>query len=514
MGRCEVDHKQRIEFGDFQTPVELASKCCRIAGEQFGDVQVVVEPTCGEGAFLVAAASEFPTAELLGYEINDRYRHAAMEAMRLSLSARQAPRKALSSKRRYRIMQRDFFQCDWNSDRRNHSGAVLFLGNPPWVTNSKLGVLNGQNLPRKSNVDLESGIDAITGNSNFDIAESMLMSLLGAMQPDVDALAMLIKTSTARKVLARAWRTNQRFSFISIRRFDAKKYFGVNVDACLLLLKTTNHQTQTQICYGSTCLQQPASSIAFGWFDGRIVADPIAAAATSHLSAAGKVADQLTWRSGIKHDLAGVLELTIDDGQLETRAGDVIDIEPDLLYPLAKGSDVANGQADCRRCRILITQRTMSEATEELANTHPKTWRYLQANAERFAARKSSIYRGRDRYALFGIGPYTFAPWKVAICGFYKRLSFTLIGPVEGRPVVVDDTCYFLPLRTRSQATLVQQLLESSLAEKYFQSRVFWDAKRPITAKLLRGLSLSVLAEELGQMRQWDQHFDPKFVLF
>jgi hypothetical protein len=43
---------------------------------------------------------------------------------------------------------------------------------------------------------------------------------------------------------------------------------------------------------------------------------------------------------------------------------------------------------------------------------------------------------------LFGVGPYTLAPFKVAVSGFYKRPCFTLLCPDEhGRPPIVDDTC-------------------------------------------------------------------------
>ena len=385
---------------------------------------------------------------------------------------------------------------------------MLFLGNPPWVTNSELGVLGSENLPPKANLRGDRGIDAITGNSNFDIAESMLLSLLEAMRPDRDTLAMLVKTSTARSVLRHAWRRNHQFAHISIRRFDAKEYFGVHVDACLLMLKATDRKALPQICYQSASLDKPADSVAFGSLDGQIVADPKAAAATKHLSpAAASTPDHLVWRSGVKHDLARILELQVCDGRIANRDGEVIDIEPDLLYPLAKGSDVAKGHTSCRQRRVLITQRRMSESTDELATAVPKTWQYLQANAASFAARGSSIYRGRDPFALFGIGAYTFAPWKVAICGLYKRLSFTVLGPVDGRPVIVDDTCYFLPLQTRGQAALVRQLLQSPMATQYFQSRVFWDSKRPITAKLLRGLSLWAVAGELGKSGQMARQF-------
>jgi hypothetical protein len=41
-------------------------------------------------------------------------------------------------------------------------------------------------------------------------------------------------------------------------------------------------------------------------------------------------------------------------------------------------------------------------------------------------------------------------------------------------------------------------MLNSAPASEFFSAFVFWDAKRPITVDLLRKLSLTALARELG----------------
>lgn len=54
----------RIEFGDFQTPLALAREVCRLLKTQGVRADVIVEPTCGLGTFLQAAAECYPEAEL------------------------------------------------------------------------------------------------------------------------------------------------------------------------------------------------------------------------------------------------------------------------------------------------------------------------------------------------------------------------------------------------------------------------------------------------------------------
>ena len=99
---------------------------------------------------------------------------------------------------------------------------------------------------------------------------------------------------------------------------------------------------------------------------------------------------------------------------------------------------------------------------------------------------------------MFGVGSYSFAPWKVAISGFYKQLAFRSVAPVNGRPVVLDDTCYFLPCENEDEANCFEALLNSEAARGFFRSFVFRDAKRPITASLLASLDMGLLAEENG----------------
>ncbi len=101
---------------------------------------------------------------------------------------------------------------------------------------------------------------------------------------------------------------------------------------------------------------------------------------------------------------------------------------------------------------------------------------------------------------MFGVGDYAFAPWKVAISGFYKDLQFTVVGPHAGKPVVLDDTCYFVPCRSEEEARYVASLLNSVPAREFYSATIFWDAKRPVTIETLERLDLSALAIELGSL--------------
>jgi hypothetical protein len=114
----------------------------------------------------------------------------------------------------------------------------------------------------------------------------------------------------------------------------------------------------------------------------------------------------------------------------------------------------------------------------------------LEAHAQYFEDRKSRIYRHRPRFSIFGVGDYTFAPWKIAICGLYKTLQFRLVGEIEDKPALFDDTIYFLSFAEEAEARKIYELLLSPPANKFLASLIFWDEKRPIKAGILNQLDL------------------------
>ncbi|OQX70649.1 MAG: hypothetical protein B6D62_03970 [Candidatus Cloacimonas sp. 4484_275] len=96
------------------------------------------------------------------------------------------------------------------------------MGNPPWVTNSFLGTINSKNIPQKNNYNGLSGFESKTGKSNFDVAEWIIITLLKAINKKKVELAMLCKTSSARKVLLHLWKEKSVSDSSELFRIDAK----------------------------------------------------------------------------------------------------------------------------------------------------------------------------------------------------------------------------------------------------------------------------------------------------
>ena len=474
--------EKRIEFGDWQTPHELTEAIVTLLASQVQETASVLEPTCGRGAFLVAAAAAFPAAKLVGFDVSAEY----VEAARESLNGRAEVEVA------------DFFRVNWERVVAGLPDPILILGNPPWVTSSALGVLDAANHPIKTNFKNLSGLDAMTGKSNFDISEWMLLRLLHAASDRDVTIAMLCKSSVARKVMERVAAENWCLQG-SVHAIDAKTHFAAAVDAVLLTLRRANVvPTSRDLLWAVHAgINALVPSKHMGVVDGRLCSDVAAFLKTRALEGTSEI----EWRSGIKHDCARIMELEITEGGLVNGLGENVTLERDYVFPLLKGSDLANGRVTPRR-RVIVSQRVLGENTAAIRERAPATWSYLSSHASQFEARKSSIYREQPVFAIFGVGDYTFAPYKVAICGLYKKLVFTVVCPVDGKPVMVDDTAYFLPCDTEEQARELACALNGDRARDFFAARVFWDAKRPISKALLQSLSLDALLQAEGVRRR------------
>ena len=470
--------KLKVEFGDFQTPSRLAREVCKLLVDTDLLPSSILEPTCGKGAFLDAALHAFPKATVVrGIDCNPLYVQVALEVVADHPNAL--------------VECGDYFKVDWDALLSELPDPILVIGNPPWTTNAAMGVLGGSNLPQKTNVDGLRGIDALTGRSNFDISEWMLRETMGWLEGRVGTIAVLCKTAVARKLLRFSWSNRAQIESATIYRINAVQEFDASVDACLLVVHLSPDSGSTE-CDVYETLDDTVPSSRFAMCDGRLVADLEAYERLSSLYRDGLIG----WRSGVKHDCSRVFEFSRKQGTLINGLRERVSVEAEVVFPLLKSSDVVHGRKP--RKSVLIPHRSMNESPLDLEWSAPLAWEYLLGHSDILNKRKSSIYRKRPPFSIFGIGPYSLTAWKVAISGLYKELKFAKIGPFEERPVVLDDTCYLFPCDSEEECDLLYELVTSSLATKFWSSLIFWDSKRPITSKLLNSLDLAALAEGLG----------------
>jgi methylase of polypeptide subunit release factors len=469
-------------LGDFQTPPELVREILERPELRATEWARVLEPTCGEGTFIEGVAQEIGPREIVGIDIQRRH---VEEARRRTKRLRSTD---------VRVLERDIFAMNLGEDISwKGGGPLLVIGNPPWVTNAALGTLGSDNRPERSNIKRLPGLAAMTGDSNFDIAEYIFLKLLVELRSQSPTFALLCKSIVARNVLKYAADIHLPVEGSSLFRIDSRRWFNASADACLFIVTLRpGRQTFESKVYASLNATEADSTM--GVVGGELVSNVagfIAARAFHGLS-------PIEWRQGVKHDAASVMELEISaSGHLRAKGGDEAVVDSEYVYPLLKSTDLFHGRTAETGRRVIVTQRTLGEDTGPLAQRAPDLWRYLNKHRDVFDARKSSIYRERPPFSMFGVGDYAFAPYKVAISGLHKIPRFRLIGPIQGRPAVLDDTCYLLPFESATEAAIVAGLLTSEQSLTLLDAMTFWDSKRPITKRVLRRVDLTALIEGL-----------------
>jgi hypothetical protein len=166
-------------------------------------------------------------------------------------------------------------------------------------------------------------------------------------------------------------------------------------------------------------------------------------------------------------------------------------VEPDLVYPLVRGRDVKKWSINFRDQFIIIPHHTNGNPIEhaELKIKYPGVYNYLlefsselkRRSIKPFISLRKMIESGNedaqnkafellsDRfYIVDNIGSYTFAPYKVvwkriagAITG--KAISFAcaVITPINGKPVIVDDSTILVNTDDINEAYYLAGILNS-----------------------------------------------------
>ncbi|MDF5721026.1 MAG: hypothetical protein PUP91_11210 [Rhizonema sp. PD37] len=327
---------------------------------------------------------------------------------------------------------------------------------------------------------------SFSGKANFDISEWMLLEVLRWFEGRVGNAAV------ARKILAHAERQGTAVQDAFMISIDAKKHFGAAVEACLLVICLADHSQKPNhdyIIFDSLCDDKGRR---VGHRGGLIVGD-----LTTFNECAFLVGQSpQKWRSGVKHDASAVMEFTHTAHGLKNGFREVVEIESDYLFPLLKGSDIGSNKG-WRGKYVLVTQRYVGEETASIQNNAPKTWKYLLQHAAQLDARGSTIYLKNPRFSIFGVGDYAFRSWRIAICGLYKALHFRLVEPMDGKPVMFDDTIYYLSFDTEEAAIDILEKLNSKAALNLLSSLIFWDEKRPIKTSILNVLDWSRLVQSI-----------------
>lgn len=468
--------------GDFQTPKELAREVWKtLDASQF---DLVIEPTFGLGSFLTTMPDDCK-ANVLGWEIHEDYYQTTIEELRDKIDHR-----------RLKLLRRDVFLASGADINVSSDSTVLVIGNAPWVTNSEQGTLGGENTGTKRNLKTLPGFDAMTGKSNFDISEAIILHFVSLLKEHCKSaqFAMLAKFSVLRNLI-QFLSPNPYIGDYEFHRINTALHFDASVDAGLLKFRIDKNSELRRTCLiyssvGGTKIGE------IGLVNNKLTYDLAAYRRTAFMESNGHSC--YVWRQGVKHDLSKLMELSEMENGFSNGLGELVDIEDAALYQLYKSSDIFHGRQS--RFVVPIHQRDLKDSLDDLAERFPKLHSYFTKHETTFKARKSSIYNKRPTFSIFGIGDYTHFTYKVAIGALYTEPVFRLLEP-KPRPVIVDDTSYMLATNDHDEAIYLFAVVSLDCSRDFLCSISHSSDKRRFSKDVLARLLIPAMKDCPEQLR-------------
>ncbi|MBT9395609.1 N-6 DNA methylase [Hymenobacter sp. NST-14] len=402
----------------------------------------------------------------------------------------------------------------------------IVVGNPPWVRWANLPALYRDRVkPTCEQYDIFSSTPFSGGNS-LDISGLITYTVADKwLKPEGKLVFVLTQTlfQNPSSEGFRRFRINDTMHLIPLEIDDLKalKPFAdaANSTAVAVFQKTETGRSPYPVTYrvwdriGTASRNIPAASspaqvmarIEFKTME----ANPVGGIGSpwailppgrhAQLDILQGTCDWVQGRKGITADLNGIYFVPIlaenaglNRVQIETRpeAGKTdlgpkrrFWVEPDLLYPLLKG---ASDIAPCRLTRehewfvfvpnTGILRRNYEAAADLVEGTLPLTLRYFetyQATLER-----RSTYRLRMKnapfYAIYTVGNYTFAPYKVVWAEqgkFGAAVVTSAPVPLQGnKPFIPDHKLFFADFYEEAPAYFLCGLLNAPCVKEYIES--------------------------------------------
>lgn len=179
----------------------------------------------------------------------------------------------------------------------------------------------------------------------------------------------------------------------------------------------------------------------------------------------------------------------------KTKVRQVIrEVEPNLVYPLLKPAYVKRWKIIGYDYVILPQRKYGQNNEQELSTNNPYTYRYLLDFKSELEKRASRWFKGRPFYTVFGLGEYTFKPYKVVWSAIGYLPDFAVANSVVdaylgGKVLIPDNTIGYIPLDSSDEAYFLCALLNSS----YIKSMIAYKSTKSkwgVSVELIKQLPL------------------------
>lgn len=492
--RAVVPQPVRLALGEYYTPPGIADLAVStLDAGQSG--RRVLDPGCGAGTFLTAAieakvatTNAEPAASVdeildtvVGIDLNPVAVKSAKLAYLLALS------EPLAACERERISVPVFLTdalgllLDEEIVFRGEPADLSFdtlVGNPPWIPWERLSesLKDAWRETYVSDLGLQphGGIEARLGHSNDDVSVPYAFTCIHRYLRDGGRAAFVLKRDIVRgpagTVLRRARVGDRSLRVSAIHDFGALDPFPDASAGAALYVFEADEEPRMPIPTKVWRAGDGSASFASGvrlrettdseWTELVALddADSTSAWVRADLArdALGECRHEI--RHGLKDDAAAVFGLNRPE---------LASIEPDRVFPYLRSRHVRKWGVSGHDLRLVPADRAGEDNEAWLRESCPETYAYLERHREQLLARSSSWLDSGPFYTGFGLGPYTWAPYKVVWCRLGFKPDFAVVStrsdPDLGeKPVVPGDHYMFVATDDRQEAHFLCALLNST----------------------------------------------------
>jgi len=163
-----------------------------------------------------------------------------------------------------------------------------------------------------------------------------------------------------------------------------------------------------------------------------------------------------------------LIENLYDVGKIKMQSVQTV-IEPDLVYPLMRGRDVARWRTEASTHIILAQDPATRAGIPEgmMKRKLPKSYAYLKQFEEELRERSGykKYFKSSDPfYSMYNVGPPILAEYKVAWTRVATDIKAAVVGKnvTAEKPVLPIETVVFIPFVDKTEAHFVCAIINSS----------------------------------------------------
>jgi len=365
-----IENRTKLKEGIFFTKPEMVEKI--LSQIDLNEIKSVIDTAAGSCNFLIPLAEKFPEKQFYGIEKNEFiFRQTKVKTDGL---------KNLTYLKGDMIFDHfDIPECD------------LYIGNPPFVNlndmddDYRLKVIDIW----KNEFPTEKGYKLLLGNSRGDLSQLIFhLTMKIYLKEKADCAVILPDSLLFGNEASRAFREFRNFNVRSLWDISDKSAFSYTKRPCFVLFGQKGEETVFPVLY-----RKQKEKIQLHLHKGQLVPQSAIIHGSNHYQT----------RQGINTLGANGIYMKNELPLWKS----------ELLQPLYRSCDVKRWQAEPSRW-ILMPYREKKLLTEEyLMKKEPAVWKYLTKYKKELSDRKSPHLKKKGWYSLFGVGDYTFSPWKV-----------------------------------------------------------------------------------------------------